>query len=411
RRLDPPYKSARPAAESPFVPPFLVAAPLPWGHNAGVTSDHLFEDTAMGLWDRITGEFIDIIEWTEPSQNEILAYRFTRYKNEIKNGAQLIVREGQAAAFVKEGQLADVKGPGKYTLDTNNFPILSTILGWKYGFESPFKSEVYFISTRQWTDQKWGTQNPVMMRDPEFGPVRVRAFGSYAFKVTDPGTFLKELVATDPSFEAFEVTNQFRNAIVSRFVDVVASAKIAVLDLAGNYEKVSKLALDRIAPELAKMGISLTQFFVENISLPPEVEAALDKRTQMGVLGDLNRYTQFQTADAIRDAAQNPGGAAGAGVGLGAGVAIGQSMAGAMAGAAQGPAVPPPLPGVVRFHVALNGQPAGPFDATAIDAKIRDGSVNRSTLVWKPGMSQWAAAETVDELKPLFASAPPPLPQ
>jgi membrane protease subunit (stomatin/prohibitin family) len=365
----------------------------------------------MGLWDRITGEFIDIIEWTEPSQNEILAYRFTRYKNEIKNGAQLIVREGQAAAFVKEGQLADVKGPGKYTLDTNNFPILSTILGWKYGFESPFKSEVYFISTRQWTDQKWGTQNPVMMRDPEFGPVRVRAFGSYAFKVTDPGTFLKELVATDPSFEAFEVTNQFRNAIVSRFVDVVASAKIAVLDLAGNYDKVSKLALDRIAPDLAKMGISLTQFFVENISLPPEVEAALDKRTQMGVLGDLNRYTQFQTADAIRDAAQNPGGAAGAGVGLGAGVAIGQSMAGAMAGAAQGSAAPPPLPGAVRFHVAINGQPAGPFDAAGLDAKVRDGTITRTTLVWKPGMSQWAAAESVDELKAIFASAPPPLPQ
>jgi membrane protease subunit (stomatin/prohibitin family) len=363
----------------------------------------------MGLWDRITGEFIDIIEWTEPSQNEILAYRFTRYKNEIKNGAKLIVREGQAAAFVKEGKLADVKTPGMYTLDTNNFPILSEILGWKYGFESPFKSEVYFISTRQWTDQKWGTQNPVMMRDPEFGPVRVRAFGSYAFKVTDPGTFLKELVATDPSFEAFEVTNQFRNAIVSRFVDVVASSKIPVLDLAGNYERVSKLALDRIAPELAKMGVSLTQFFVENISLPPEVEAALDKRTQMGVLGDLNRFAQYQTAEAIRDAAQNPGGLAGAGAGIGAGVAIGQQMAGAMAGASQG--APPPLPGQARFHVALNGQPSGPFDVAAIEAKIRDGSVTRATLVWKPGMAQWAAAETVDELKPLFAAAPPPLPR
>jgi membrane protease subunit (stomatin/prohibitin family) len=362
----------------------------------------------MGLWDRITGEFIDIIEWTEPSQNEILAYRFTRYKNEIKNGAKLIVREGQAAAFVKEGQLADVKTPGMYTLDTHNFPILSTILGWKYGFESPFKCEVYFISTRQWTDQKWGTQNPVMMRDAEFGPVRVRAFGSYAFKITDPGTFLKELVATDPSFEAFEVTNQFRNAIVSRFVDVVAAAKIPVLDLAGNYERVSKLALDRIAPELAKMGVSLTQFFAENISLPAEVEAALDKRTEMGVLGNLDQYAKLQTADAIRDAAKNPGGLAGAGAGIGAGVAIGQQMAGAMAGASQG--APPPLPGQVRFHVALNGQPAGPFDAAAIEAKVRDGSITRSTLVWKPGMSQWVTAETVDELKPLFAAVPPPLP-
>jgi membrane protease subunit (stomatin/prohibitin family) len=362
----------------------------------------------MGLWERITGEFIDIIEWTEPSQNEILAYRFTRYKNEIKNGAKLIVREGQVAAFVKEGQLADVKGPGMYTLDTNNFPILSTILGWKYGFESPFKCEVYFISTRQWTDQKWGTQNPVMMRDPEFGPVRLRAFGSYAFKVTDPATFLKELVATDPSFEAYEITNQFRNVIVSRFVDVIGSARIPMLDLAGNYEKVGKLALDRIAPELGKMGISLTQFFVENISLPPEVEAALDKRTQMGVLGNLDQYTKFQTAEAIRDAAQNPGGVAGAGAGLGAGVAIGQQMAGAMAG---GSHAPPPLPGAVQFHVALNGQSAGPFDVAALGGKVRDGAVSRSTLVWRPGMSQWVAADTVPELQPLFADVPPPLPQ
>ncbi|MBX9626021.1 MAG: SPFH domain-containing protein [Gemmataceae bacterium] len=375
----------------------------------------------MGLWDRITGEFIDIIQWTEPSQNEVLSYRFTRYKNEIKNGAKLIVREGQAAAFVKEGQLADVKGPGTYTLDTNNMPILSTILGWKYGFESPFKAEVYFISTRQWTDQKWGTQNPVMVRDPEFGPVRLRAFGSYAFKVTDPGTFLRELVATDPSFEAYEVTNQFRNAIVSRFVDVVGSAKIPILDLAGNYEKMSKLALDKIGPELAKMGISLTQFFVENISLPPEVEAALDKRSQMGVLGNLDQYAKFQTAEAIRDAAQNPGGFAGLGAGIGAGVAVGGQMAGTIAGAAsapgqvaaghtQAPATPPPMPTAASYHAAIDGAAAGPFDSTALAAQMKAGKVGRSTLVWKPGMANWVAADTVEELRPLFAHLPPPLP-
>ncbi|MCZ2341618.1 MAG: SPFH domain-containing protein [Bacteroidales bacterium] len=375
----------------------------------------------MGLWDRLTGEFIDIIEWTEPSQNEILAHRFTRYKNEIKNGAKLIVREGQVAAFVKEGQLADVKTPGMYTLDTNNMPILSTILGWKYGFESPFKCEVYFISTRQWTDQKWGTQNPVMMRDPEFGPVRLRAFGSYAFKVTEPGTFLKELVATDPSFEAYEISAQFRNVIVSRFVDVIGSAKIPMLDLAGNYERVGTLALERIRPELDKMGISLTQFFVENISLPPEVEQALDKRTQMGVLGNLDQYAKFQSAEAIRDAAQNPGGGAGIGAGLGAGMAVGAHMANAFTGttapgtvAAPGTAapgmMPPPLPQAVAFHVALNGQQAGPFDVASIGQKIGSGEVARSTLVWKPGMASWAAAESVPELAPLFAAVPPPLP-
>lgn len=385
----------------------------------------------MGLGSWIGGQFIDIIEWTEPSQNEILAHRFTRHKNEIKNGAKLIVREGQAAGFVKEGQLADVKLPGMYTLDTKNMPILSTILGWKYGFESPFKCEVYFISTRQWTDQKWGTQNPIMVRDPEFGPVRLRAFGTYAFKVTDPGTFLKELVATDPSFELYEISAQFRNAIVSRFVDALGSARIPMLDLAGNYEKVSAVAKERIAPELAKMGISLTQFFVENISLPPEVEAALDKRSQMSVLGNLDQYAKLQTADAIRDAAKNPGGMAGLGASLGAGVAVGQQMGGALAGmagasgvvtpanttppgshppAASATDAPPPLPGAAKFHASIDGAAAGPFDMAALGALQKAGKFTRATLVWKSGMPAWVAADTVPELQALFADVPPPLP-
>src|SRR5919204_2962493 len=207
----------------------------------------------MGLWDKLRGELIDIIEWTEPSNSEILAYRFPRYDNEIKYGARLTVREGQAAAFVNEGQLADVYGPGMYALETRNMPILSTLRGWKYGFSSPFKAEVYFISTRRWTDQKWGTQNPIMLRDPEFGPVRVRAFGTYAVQVTDPATFLRQLVATDPSFETYEITGQLRSLIVSRFTDELAKMHVGVLDLAGNYEKVSKIAMEKIAPELAKM--------------------------------------------------------------------------------------------------------------------------------------------------------------
>ena len=378
----------------------------------------------MGLLDWAKGQFIDIIEWTEPTQNEILSYRFTRHKNEIKNGAKLVVREGQAAGFVKEGQLADVKLPGMYTLDTKNMPILSTILGWKYGFESPFKCEVYFISTRQWTDQKWGTQNPIMYRDPEFGPVRLRAFGNYAFKVTDPGTFLKELVATDPSFELYEISAQFRNVIVSRFVDALGSSRIPMLDLAGNYEKVSNIAKERIAPELAKMGISLTQFFVENISLPHEVEEALDKRSKMAVLGNLDQYAKLQTAEAIPTAAANPGGMAGLGAQLGAGVAIGQQMGGAFAGAAGAPGVVvpantnppasagggPPLPGGVAFHASIDGAAAGPFDMAALAAHVRSGKLTRSSLVWKTGMANWAAADTVPELQPLFAHLPPPLP-
>ena len=369
----------------------------------------------MGLWDKLTREFIDIIEWTEPSQNEILAHRFPRADNEIKNGAKLIVREGQVAVFVKEGQLADEMPPGFYTLDTNNMPILSKILGWKYGFESPFKCEVYFVSTRQWTDQKWGTQNPVMMRDLEFGPVRVRAFGTYAFRVIDAGTFIKELVSTDPSFEAFEITNQLRNTIVSRFVDAVPRLQLPLLDMVGNYDRLSKLAMEKIAPDLAGMGLGLTQFLVENISLPPEVEAALDKRSSMSVLGNLDQYTKFQSAEAIRDAAQNPGGAAGAGIGLGAGIALGNQMAGAMVGGAQSnpvtsTAMAPPLPLQVTYYAALDGQQAGPFDLATLSAKIHGGEITKATLLWKSGMANWTAAEAVADVAPLLAAVPPPLP-
>ncbi len=364
----------------------------------------------MSLWDKLRGELIDIIEWTEPAQNEILAYRFPRLNNEIKMGAKLTVREGQAACFVNEGQLADVYKPGMYTLHTENMPILSTLKGWKYGFSSPFKAEVYFISTRQWTDQKWGTQNPIMIRDPEFGPVRVRAFGTYAMHVSDPGVFLKQLVATDPSFETWEIANQLRNVIVSRFVDAVGQAKIAVLDLAGNYDTISKVVQDRIRGDLASMGLALTQFFIENISLPPEVEQALDKRTQMGVLGNLDQYAKYQAATAIPDAAKNPGGLAGAGMGLAAGVAMGGQMAGALAGAAQPTPAPPPLP-QTGFFVGVGGQQQGPFEAAALGARVRDGSLTRTTLVWRQGMPGWVAADTVPELQALFAAAPPPLPK
>ena len=366
----------------------------------------------MSLLDKLRGEFIDIVEWTEPSNNDILCYRFPRYHNEIKNGAKLTVREGQAAVFVSEGKIADVFEPGMYTLETSNLPILSTIKGWKYGFNSPFKAEVYFVSTRQWTDKKWGTQNPVMMRDPEFGPVRVRAFGSYAFRVSDPATFMRELVATDPSFETYEIANQLRNVIVSRIVDAMGQSKIPILDLAGNYEKLSEIAKQRIAPEMQSMGLTITQFLVENVSLPPEVEQMLDKRSSMAMLGNLDQFTKFQTGVAIGDAANNPGGMAGVGAGSGAGVAIGSQMADAMRGtqtASSGG--PPPLPGATgQFYVGVNGAQVGPFDMETLAAKIRAGEITRKTLVWKAGMAGWTAAEVVAELQSLFANVPPPLP-
>ena len=369
------------------------------------------KETPMSIFNILKGQFIDIIEWNEPSQNDILCYRFPRQNNEIKMGAKLIVREGQVALFLNEGQLSDIfLNPGTFTLTTQNLPILSDIKGWKYGFNSPFKAEVYFLSMRQWTDQKWGTQNPIMMRDPEFGPVRVRAFGSYAFHISDPGTFLKQLVVTDPLFETYEISNQLRNVIVSRFVDSIGQAKIAVLDLAGNYDKISKVALEVIKPDLATLGLALTTFLIENISLPPEVEAALDQRTKMGVLGDMNKYTQYQTANAIGDAAKNPSGMSG----LGAGLATGQIMADQMRNSMNPPSnannAPPPLPTQSQYYVAINNAQQGPFDPATLAAKAKDGSFTRTTLVWKQGMPAWTPAESVPDLAPLFASMPPPLP-
>jgi membrane protease subunit (stomatin/prohibitin family) len=362
----------------------------------------------MGVWDKLRGEFIDIVEWTEPSNNDILAYRFPRYNNEIKMGAKLTVREGQTALFVNEGQLADAFEPGMYTLQTENMPILSTLKGWKYGFNSPFKAEVYFVSRRQWTDLKWGTANPLMLRDPELGPVRVRAFGTFALKVKDPATFLRQLVATDPSFETFEIANQLRHTIAARFADAVGQMKVPVFELAGNYDKMSKIALEKIAPDLEAMGLALALFYIENISLPPEVEQALDKRTKMGMLGDMQRYTQYQAAEAIPTAAANPGGMAGAGMGLAAGMAMGNQMAGQMAGAAN--AGPPPLPAGAGFYLGIAGQREGPFDLTTLAGKARDGVLTRDTLVWKPGLANWIAAGTVPELEQILAAAPPPLP-
>lgn len=371
----------------------------------------------MGLWDKLRGELIDIIEWTQPNDTDILAYRFPRYNNEIKMGAKLTVREGQAAVFVDEGKIADVFQPGMYELQTENMPILSTLKGWKYGFNSPFKSEVYFILTTQRTDNKWGTSNPIMKRDSDFGMVRLRAFGSYVFRVSDPAAFLRELVATDPAFETYEIDSQLRQVIVSKFSDVIGKSPIPVLDLVGNYEALSKFVLDNIGPDFASWGLALTKFYIENISVPPEVEAAMDKRAAMGAVGDLNQYTKYQTAEAIRDAANNPsGGAAGVGVGLGAGMGMANQMLNALqpgattgAGGASA-ATPPPLPGSVAFFAAIDGKQAGPFDLATLQAQVSEGKITRETLVWKQGMANWSAASTVSELANLFAAVPPPLP-
>jgi membrane protease subunit (stomatin/prohibitin family) len=286
----------------------------------------------MGIFDAIRTQFIEVIEWLDDSGNTML-YRFPVHDQEIKNGARLTVRESQAAVFVFQGQIADVFPPGLYTIDGGNTPILSKLGAWKYGFTSPFKAEVYFVNTKQFTDLKWGTMNPIMMRDADFGMVRLRAYGIYTIRVADPRAFVKEIAGTNAHFETEDIEGQLKRNVVSSFTDALGEAKIAALDLASNYDELSAVLRPKLNEDFRPFGIELTKFIIENISLPPEVEAALDKRTSMGVIGDLGRYTQLQAADAMRAAAENPSGGAGTGAGLGAGFAIGNAMAGAMTNA------------------------------------------------------------------------------
>lgn len=363
----------------------------------------------MGLWDRLRHELIDIIEWLDDGR-DTLVHRFPRHGNEIKNGAKLVVREGQAAVFVNEGKLADVFEPGTYTLETQNLPILATLKGWKYGFESPFKAEVYFVSTRRVTDLKWGTKNPIMLRDPEFGPVRLRAFGTYEVRVADPAAFIREVVGTDGRLTADEITTQLRNHVVSRFSDVLGESRIPVLDLAANYDELGKFLTDRIAPRFAEYGMELTTMLVENISLPPAVEEALDKRTSMGVIGNLQAYTQYQAAEAMEKAADNPGGGAAEGIGLGMGFAMAQQFGRAIGGGGSFGTAPPPLPSAASYWIAVDGQRTGPFDMQALAQQAQSGRLTGETLVWTQGMDGWKPAGHVPDLTPILSTAPPPIP-
>ncbi|WP_435819886.1 SPFH domain-containing protein [Micromonospora tulbaghiae] len=372
--------------------------------------------------DKLRGELIDIIEWLDDSR-DTMVWRFPRYQNEIKMGAKLVVRESQTAVFVNEGKIADVFPPGTYTLETRNLPILSTLKGWKYGFNSPFKAEVYFVNTRQFTDMKWGTQNPVILRDAEFGVVRVRAFGAFAARVVDASRLLRELVGTDPQFRTEEVQEYLRQLMVGRLGGALATAGVPLLDLAAHQDAIGRRLAAVLTEELAEVGIAIPKFVIENVSVPPEVEQALDKRTSMGAVGDLDRYTRFQAANAMEAAANNPGGEAGAGIGLGMGMAMGQQMARTMGGGAAtqpapaqpapaqpAAAEPPPLPDQAQWYVGVGGQRQGPYDLSGLAEQANAGALAADTLVWRAGMAQWQPAGQVPELAPVLASVPPPLP-
>lgn len=364
----------------------------------------------MGLWDRLTNQFIDVIEWLDDSQNTMV-HRYSRQDNEIKYGAKLIVRESQMAVFVNEGHLADIFGPGTYELETQNLPILTNLKNWAHGFESPFKAEVYFMSTRRFTDLKWGTKNPIIVRDAEFGMVRLRAFGAYEVRIVSGGTFLSEVVGTRGRFSSGDITDQLRHIIISRFTDVVGERQIPVLDLAANYDELGEFLHDAICADFSEYGLELLRVLVENVSLPPEVEKILDKRTSMGIVGDLNRYTQFQAANALEQAAK-AGGSAADGMGMGMGFAMANQFSKQMAGGSgTAPApMPPPLPAQVQYYVGLAGNRAGPYDLASVQGQVRSGRITRTTLMWKAGMANWSNAAEFTELGRLFAGEPPPLP-
>jgi membrane protease subunit (stomatin/prohibitin family) len=371
----------------------------------------------VGLFDKIRGEFIDIIEWLDPSSDTI-AYRFERYNNEIKMGAKLTVRPGQKAVFVNEGQVADTFEPGMYELATQNLPLLSTLKGWKYGFNSPFKAEVYFFSTKIFTNLKWGTANPIIIRDQELGPIRLRAFGSYNIRVADPRQLLQELVSTDGLFQVEEVSDQIRNMIMTAFATWTGTAGIPILDFAARYGELGETIRTGMQPEIQRFGLELTQLLIENISLPPEVETALDKRTSMGILGNMQQYAQFQAANAIEASANNPNGGGTPALDFGVGIAMGQQLMSAMQptaqpiaqptapATAQPMAAPPPPPPAIQWHLSREGQNFGPFPLN----QLLQNGLTAQTYVWRSGMANWLRAAEVPEVAALLAAVPPPPP-
>ncbi len=365
----------------------------------------------------LKGQFIDVIEWTDDTRNTMV-YRFERYGNSIMYGAKLTVREGQLAVFIHEGQLADIFGPGLYQLETNNMPLMTALQHWDHAFNSPFKSEIYFVNTRRFAGLKWGTQNPVMLRDPEFGPLRLRAFGSYAIRVQDAAPFMREIVGTDGDFTQDKIAGQIRNIVVQKVSRVLAASGIPALDMAANTKDLSDVVLKAIAPTLSEYGLEMPELYIENISLPPEVEKVLDQRTSMGIVGDLNKFTQFSAAQAMQKAAEGGGdGGMGAGLGAGMGMGMGMAMAQGMAqgmgqqgpasqaGGAAAPPPPPPPAAERMWHIAENGQTRGPVAQSRLA-----GQITRDTLVWTEGQSGWLKAGEVPALAALFAAQPPPPP-
>ena len=314
----------------------------------------------MTFRDFLSKQFIDVIEWVEPEEG-ILAYRYPMQDREIQNGGKLSVRDSQMAVFVNEGQVADVFKPGLYTLNTQTLPILTYIRNWDKAFKSPFKSDVYYFSTRLQVNQHWGTAQPITVRDKEFGAVRMRAFGIYSYRISDPKTFYEKVSGTRDVYHVPDLEGQLRNSIIGRMTDTFANSQVPFLDMAANQVTLSNTISGQMKPMFADLGLALDTFVVENISLPDELQKVLDQRIQMNMVGDMNRYTKFQVAQSVPIAAANEGGIAGVGTGLGAGVAMGQAMMEAMKGGGQEPSG---APGGGPPSATPGGSGAAPAGAT-----------------------------------------------
>lgn len=366
----------------------------------------------MGLFDKLRGEFIDIVEFLDNTQDTIV-YRFERYDNEIKNNAKLVVREGQTAVFINEGQVADIFSPGTYTLNTENLPVLSTLKGWKYGFNSPFKAEVYFVSTKNFIDQKWGTKNAVILSDRRFGMVEIRAFGMYSFKITDAPVFIREIVGTNQSFTTQHISEQLKSIIVTRFTDAAGESNLPIESYASNLNELSDAIFAYMQKDFAAYGMEVTKFLIENISMPAEIKKEIFELSRLEKI-DLDKLTRLKAAKALEAAAENPSGTAGMGVGLGAGITMAQQMTRQILNSSDKTNhqdTPPPLPGELLYYAAIDGQQSGPYNLSQLEEMVEKQILRRDTLVWKKGLAEWTPAGKQSDLQSIWTSTPPPLPK
>ena len=361
---------------------------------------------------------LDLIEYMDEGSQEIVHRIPERGSGSFRLGSQLIVRESQAAIFFRDGKALDTFGPGRHTLTTANIPLLGKLIGAAFDGRSPFKAEVYFVTLRELTDMKWGTPQPIVIPDPILGMARITGYGTYSIQITDPQLFVTKIVGTQKLYSTRDIEGFFRSIILSKMTDLIGEMGKSIIQMAAFVEELGAGVRAKAQEEFASRGVTLNSFYVESISPTEETAKAIDARAAMGAIGDMGAYAQYQSAQAIREAAQNQG-AAGSGMGLGAGIGLG-AAAGQMLGQTltqrpvqqQAPATmaPPPVPQAVTFYTAIGGQQTGPFDMATLQQQVQSGQLTRDTLVWKAGMANWTKASDVPDLGSLFAAAPPPLP-